>query len=87
MIWSLSSAQPFNSSDGVMSEVVASYRSECDVIAVKTRRTNFVLLAEKELDGCLKTFHRFLLNEEPGVSYQLGPFLSYGPVYQEQGEN
>ena len=34
---------PFNSSDGVMSGSVASYRLEAGAIAVNTQRTNFVL--------------------------------------------
>jgi len=40
---------PFNSSDGVMSGSVASYRLEAGAIAVNTQRTNFVLLTRKEL--------------------------------------
>ena len=40
---------PSNSSDGVMSGSVASYRLEAGAIAVNTQRTNFVLLTRKAL--------------------------------------
>ena len=44
----------FDSNNGVITEVVASYWLEADAIAVNTQRTNFVLLTEKELEGCSK---------------------------------
>ena len=56
---------PFNSSNGAMSEVVASYRLDGDAIAVNTQRTDFVLLTEKELEGCSKPMIGFYSIKNP----------------------
>ena len=56
---------PFIFSNGVMSEVLTSYRLEADAIAVNTQRTNFVLLTEKGAEGCSKPVIGFCSVKSP----------------------
>ena len=65
---------PFNSSDGVMSGSVASYRLEAEAIAVNTQRTNFVLLTREELEGCSKASIGFCSIKSPVYPVSLNSF-------------
>ena len=65
---------PFNSSDGVMSGSVASYRLEAEAIAVNTQRTSFVLLTREELGGCSKASIGFCSIKSPVYPVSLNSF-------------
>ena len=65
---------PFNTSDGVMSGSVASYQLEAEAIAVNTQRTNFVLLTQKELEGCSKVSIGFCSIRSPVYPISLNCF-------------
>ena len=62
-----------------MSGSVASYRLEAGAIAVNTQRTNFLLLTQKELEGCSKASISFCSIQEPGVPSQFEPFFVLCP--------
>ena len=65
---------PFNASDGVMSGSVASYQLEAEAIAVNTQRTNFVLLTQRELEGCSKPSIGFCSIKSPVYPISLNRF-------------